>query len=667
MEAKKTSRPDPANSTAARPTPLHQPVRMQSRLPMRRSPVRLANADLALFLDRLIAAVPGPCLVVDPAADAIEAANAHAAALFGLDPLTGLAFSRLHPGSLGTLIVFAEEVVEYGQAWTRALKGRSGDGSELELDYEARALDVAGRPLIAFFGQDLAERARRGARIDAEHYARGGLLEWRRVQGLFREAERVSQLILAAAGEGIYGVDAQGRTTFANPAAERMLGWQAEDLLGRTTHEMIHHTHADGRRYAAEDCPIYNAFRYAKVNRVEDELFWRKDGRPIRVEYTSTPIIDQGQVQGAVILFRDITERKDKERQLREALAEVDRLKERLEMENAYLQEEIRTRSAHSQIIGRSSAILRVLEQVALVGPTEANVLIIGESGSGKELVAQAVHAESRRADRPLIRVNCAAIPRELFESEFFGHSKGAFTGAVRDRIGRFELADGGTLFLDEIGEIPLDLQSKLLRVLQERSLERVGEERTRKIDVRLIAATNRDLAAEVEAGRFREDLFFRLNVFPIHCASLRDRPEDVPPLAEHFLHQSCERLGIPTPTLTRASVEELLAYDWPGNARELQNIIERAAILARGGKLVFDLRPRRGPDAEAASAGIQGGNRLLTEARHQQLQEEAIAEALAVAGGRVAGPGGAAELLGIKPTTLYSRIRRKNQKLKRP
>ncbi len=487
-------------------------------------------------------------------------------------------------------------------------------------------------------------------------------MEWRRVERLFREAERVNQLILTAAGEGIYGVDTEGRTTFANPAAERMLGWSRDDLIGRTVHHMIHHSHADGRHYPVEDCPIYNAFRFAKVNRVEDEVFWRKDGRPIRVEYTSTPILDQGQVQGAVIVFRDITERKENERRLREAVAEVDRLKERLEMENAYLQEEIRTRSAHSEIIGRSAAIARVLEQIALVGPTDANVLIFGESGAGKELVAQAVHADSHRADRPLIRVNCAAIPRELFESEFFGHSKGAFTGAVRDRIGRFELADGGTLFLDEIGEIPLELQGKLLRVLQERSLERVGDERTRQIDVRVIAATNRDLAAEAKAGRFREDLFFRLNVFPIHCAPLRERPEDVPLLAEHFLRQSCERLGIPRPTLTRAAVAELSAYDWPGNARELQNVIERAVILARGGKLVFDLRPRRREGPSAAPA-LPSGDTLLTETDRRRLEEEAILSALSAAGGRVSGPDGAAARLGVKPSTLYSRIRRKGLK----
>jgi transcriptional regulator with GAF, ATPase, and Fis domain len=218
------------------------------------------------------------------------------------------------------------------------------------------------------------------------------------------------------------------------------------------------------------------------------------------------------------------------------ALAEVDQLRERLEQENAYLQEEIRTETNPRGIIGRTAAVQKTLRQVGLVAPTDATVMITGESGTGKELIARAIHEASSRSDRPLIRVNCAAIPRELFESEFFGHVRGAFTGALRDRIGRFELADGGTLFLDEVGEIPLELQGKLLRVLQEGHFERVGEERTRAVNVRVIAATNRELKQEVKQGRFREDLYFRLNVFPVETVPLRDRREDVPLLAQHFL-----------------------------------------------------------------------------------------------------------------------------------
>src|SRR5215468_9706473 len=242
------------------------------------------------------------------------------------------------------------------------------------------------------------------------------------------------------------------------------------------------------------------------------------------------------------------------------------------------------------KIIGQSGACRRIISQVEVVAPTDATVLILGETGTGKELIAREIHQRSRRNDKPLVRVNCTSIPRELFESEFFGHAKGAFTGAIKDRAGRFEVAAGGTLFLDEVGEIPLGLQSKLLRVLQEKCYERVGEERTRRVDVRILAATNRDLKKEVAAGRFREDLYYRLDVFPLQVAPLRERKEDIPLLATHFIGLSVKELGCPKPRLTRPGIEKLQNYDWPGNIRELRNVIGRAVIFARGGALEFDL-----------------------------------------------------------------------------
>jgi len=262
------------------------------------------------------------------------------------------------------------------------------------------------------------------------------------------------------------------------------------------------------------------------------------------------------------------------------AYEEIDQLKARLEEENLYLQDEIKTEHGYADIVGQSPALRSVLRQIELVAPTDASVLILGESGTGKELVAREIHKRSRRQNRPLIRVNCASIPRELYESEFFGHVKGAFTGALKDRAGRFEVADGGTLFLDEVGEIPLDLQSKLLRVLQEQQYERVGDEKTRQVDVRIIAATNRDLQKEVEAGRFRQDLYYRLNVFPIEVAPLRRRKEDIPLLASHLLEHAARKLNCAQPRLTKAHVIKLQSYDWPGNVRELQNVIERAVII---------------------------------------------------------------------------------------
>ena len=258
-----------------------------------------------------------------------------------------------------------------------------------------------------------------------------------------------------------------------------------------------------------------------------------------------------------------------------------------LEWENEFLQDEVR--ETLGDIIGQSPAIQKVLAQIATVAPTQANVLVLGESGTGKG----AIHDLSAHKELPLVRVNCASIPKELFESEFFGHVRGAFTGAIKDRVGRFELADGGTLFLDEIGEIAPDLQSKLLRVLQEGQFERVGDDRTRTVQVRLIAATNRDLLGEAKAGRFRLDLYYRLSVFPIEVPPLRERREDVRLLADHFIKQSARRLGVPRPRLGKLHLQELQSYHWPGNVRELQNVIERAVILARGRYLQFDL-PRR-------------------------------------------------------------------------
>ncbi len=341
------------------------------------------------------------------------------------------------------------------------------------------------------------------------------------------------------------------------------------------------------------------------------------------------------------------------------AYEEIARLKAKLEIENEYLRDEVDAAHGFGNVVGQSDGLRKVLDQVALVGPADSTVLITGESGTGKELIARALHERSRRRDRPLVRVNCGSIPRELFESEFFGHVKGAFTGAVRDRIGRFQLADGGTLFLDEIGEIPLDLQSKLLRVLQEGTLERVGDDRTRKVDVRLIAATNRDLLKEVAAGRFREDLFYRLSVFPIHVPPLRERAADIPLLADHFLEQSCRRLGVPPQRLKKRHAEELLAYNWPGNVRELQNVVERAVIRAQSGTLEFENAVEGSQPRQAApEESNQPSGRILKQDEIKRIERDNVHAALEAANWKIYGPDGAARLLGISPTTLTSKAK---------
>jgi PAS domain S-box-containing protein len=611
---------------------------------------------------------PEPRLVVDPFSDSILRANKAACAIYALTPdeLLKRRFSSLYGESRGELLVFTEEAMDRGHAWSRDLVLRRPDGSPMNLEHSLIACPQRDRLCLLLSILDLTLLRYRTVDDEANSYHRQGLEEWRRAERFFREIERENQMILSAAGEGIYGVNADGITTFVNPAAEAMLGWRADELVGKEMHALIHHTRHDGSRYPNAHCPIYNAFRDGMVNTVDDEVFWCKDGKPLRVEYTSTPIVDDGAVVGAVIVFRDIAERKQQEETLRHALEENAALRERLEKENAYLQEEILTHANHHEIIGKSAAVKKILQQIDLVAPTDASVLVTGESGTGKELVARAIHQASARRDRPLIRVNCAAIPRELFESEFFGHAKGAFTGALRDRVGRFELADGGTIFLDEVGEIPLDLQAKLLRVLQDRRFERVGEDKTREVDIRLIAATNRGLKQEVAAGRFREDLYFRLNVFPIECTPLRERGDDIPILAEHFLKTTAARLNMPKPTLTNANIETLAAYAWPGNARELQNIIERAVILARHGRLSFHL-PSGGPSGasegspsarEKPARSLPGDGEVLTARQVAAFERDNIERALAAAGGKVAGKNGAAALLGLKPTTLYSKIK---------
>jgi len=349
------------------------------------------------------------------------------------------------------------------------------------------------------------------------------------------------------------------------------------------------------------------------------------------------------------------------------AFDEIRRLKGQLELQNAYLQEEVVEAKAFGDLVGESPALRHIVNQVDLVAPTEASVLILGESGTGKELVAREIHQRSRRKDKALVRVNCASIPKDLFESEFFGHARGAFTGALKDRAGRFETAEGGTLFLDEIGEVPPDLQGKLLRVLQEKRYERVGEDRTRLADVRIVGATNRDLKKEVSLGRFREDLYYRLNVFPIQVPPLRERLEDIPLLAKHFIELSAKDLRCPPPRLTRAAVTKLQNYHWPGNIRELRNVIERAVILSRGKEVEFDLptTETRPPQRAALLVASDGDPEILTEAELNRRELQNMLAVLDKTHWKIKGRDGAAELLGVKPTTLLTRLKRMG--IKRP
>ena len=377
----------------------------------------------------------------------------------------------------------------------------------------------------------------------------------------------------------------------------------------------------------------------------------REDGEQRWMELASNPVrLPDGALAGHRGSIRDITDRKRAELDLKRAYAEIGALKDRLEAENTYYREKVQAVEGSTEIIGQSDPIKYLLFRIKQAAPADTTVLIQGETGSGKELVAESLHRQGSRAERPLIKVNCAALPPSLAESELFGHEKGAFTGAQAQRKGRFELADKGTLFLDEVGELPLELQAKLLRVLQDGEFQRVGGTRTLKADVRLIAATNRDLSKEVQAGRFREDLWYRLNVFPISVPPLRDRKEDIPLLARHFLDRLCEKVRRPPLELPMGVVQALQAHPWPGNIRELQNVIEQAILVSEG-------RALRLPGPLGGGSTPAGGDRGLVTL--EALERAHILQVVAHCQGRVEGLQGAAALLGLKPSTLRSRMQK--------
>lgn len=465
--------------------------------------------------------------------------------------------------------------------------------------------------------------------------------------------------ILESMSEGVYGLDKEGLATFVNPAAERMTGWAADEILGKNIHQYHHHSHSDGTPYPDADCPIYQTRITGTFSEQDNEVFWRKDGSCFPVEYTSTPVEDNGQIVGVVVVFKDISERVQQQKELKTALAQVEHLKERLIAENQYLKDEIQDQHPQ-EIIGQSDIMNALLERVHQVGPTDACVLIQGETGTGKELIAHAVHQASLRKSRPLVKVNCGAISENLIESELFGHEKGAFTGATQQRQGRFEIADGGTLFLDEVGELTASAQIKLLRVLQEQEFERVGSSRTLKVDVRIIAATNRDLLKRVEEGRFRADLYYRLNVFPLWVPPLRQRPTDIPLLANHFLSRICRQIGRQCQGVSPDSRDAMMQYTWPGNVRELYNVIERSLILHRGHDLLnvqpdtLKAPPAPTSASQAAVKTTEGPLLSLAEAEKRH-----ISLVLGQCNGVIAGDKGAARILGIPSSTLRSRMKK--------
>ena len=408
---------------------------------------------------------------------------------------------------------------------------------------------------------------------------------------------------------------------------------------------------AENRTLPCEDCGALKALADGRVHATE--RYNKKIDKWVQI--VSLPIRDEnGRAVQVLEATTDITERKKTEEARDRYLEELEALKARLEDENIYLKEEIESRHGFKEIIGRSNAILYVLEKVRQVAETDATVLIQGETGVGKELVSRAIHNTSRRSQKPFIKVNCAALPANLVESELFGHEAGAFTGADRLRKGRFELADGGTIFLDEISELPLDLQSKLLRVLQEGQFERVGGSNPLKVDVRVIAATNLIVSEEVAEGRFRPDLFYRLNVYPITVPPLRTRREDIPLLVNHFVPQIAARIGKNVDQIPPHVLEKLTTYDWPGNVRELVNIIERAVITSRDGVIRLP-----GEMAEPVKPFVNTRDTQVQPMDLQTIERQHIISVLNSVNWRISGPKGAAKILGLNPSTLRFRMQK--------
>lgn len=588
-----------------------------------------------------------PTIVLDAKGDQIVSCNAQALSLFGAD----LAGQKLRPFLMSQtpeMAVFLEAVMHFGRYIETTLDFMRADESPLHLQTYGTHLE--GRHIMLTF-LDLDAQERRTYLADQDAHQRAGLMQWQKIYGFFREMESQNHLILEAAGEGIYGINAQGKATFVNRAAQEMLGWSADDLIGRELHSIIHHKHRNGDHFPAYECPIYDSFRRDKTVRINDDTFWRKDGKPILVEYVSTPIYDHGVLAGAVVIFRDVTERTENEKKLRHALKQVQDLRVQLEQENDYLLTEIRNVRSHAGIVGGSAAILNLNAQIDLVADTKTNVLITGGPGTGKSLAVSAIHEASSRRKRPLVRVNCSDISPHELEIELFGYRRGSFRGAARDTAGKLALANNGTLHLDDVSDIPKEFQAKLIAVIQGCAFRRLGDTVDTPVDLTIISTSSRDLDTEVRANRFRHDLFFALNVFPLRCDALKDRREDIPLLAKHFLEASLSRLRLPTTRLTKANIGALLAYDWPGNVRELENVIERAAILAQGGKLRFEF------NASASKTLAFDGN-ILTGADLRQLERDNLIRCLCRSLGKVSGQGGAAKLLGLPPTTVYSKIK---------
>ena len=479
------------------------------------------------------------------------------------------------------------------------------------------------------------------------HVTLRDITERKKVDNALRESEKKYKFLFEKSTVLNCVMDMNGIITEINSAFLEIFGYSKNEIVGRNVMDFVV---AEQREKAAAQ--LAKDIKGEYTSEIDVDIL-AKDGSSRTILFSRGPaLLYEGNVPvGVLITGIDITDRKRAEDALKMALSEVEQLKNRLEKENLYLQNEIKLTHNFEEIIGKSDVIKSILGKVEQVAATDSTVLILGETGTGKELIARAVHSISRRNDHPLVKVNCAALPANIIESELFGHEKGAFTGAYARKIGRFELANKGTIFLDEIGDLPMDLQVKLLRVLQDGEFERLGNPNTIKVDIRIIAATNRDLEKAVENNTFREDLYYRLNVFPIKVPSLRERKEDIPFLVNHFIKKFCKKIGRKIEIIPQKVMDGLLAYDWPGNIRELENIIERAVIVCQGKRLeAGDWLPQK-----CMPAGASNITKL------EEVERAHILKVLESTRWQVSGEKGAAKILGLNPNTLVSRMKKLN------
>ncbi len=621
-------------------------------------------------------------LIIDPARDKIIDANPKACSMLGYsrDELLATRITAIHPNEMPQLLAFTQSVLDQGHGWTNELSCMAKSGKLLPAEISASVIKIGDSNCVIALVRDITERKRTQEALQQYSENLEKLVNERTSE--LRRSEERQRALLEINNAIIANLNRESLFTAVTQALRKILTFdvaaiclldrekQVFRLFALEMPSLVKHPFDVGTELELKESHVGWVLEHRKpllrcdleTERqfpVEEDLL----AAGIR-SYLAVPLVARGDGFGTLNIGRQaancysdedavVLEEVGKQVALAienmVAYEEIAQLKSQLEQEKLYLQEEIKTEHNFEEIIGQGQNIKRVLRAIETVAPTDASVLVLGETGTGKELVARAIHNLSPRKDKALVKVNCAALPSGLIESELFGHEKGAFTGALSRRIGRFELAHRGTIFLDEIGDLPLELQAKLLRVLQDGEFERVGGTGSIKVNVRVIAATNRDLERSVQEDRFRQDLFYRLNVFPIRIPSLRERKEDIALLVKYFAVKYGKKMGRNIETIPQTAMDVLLAYGWPGNVRELANVIERSVILSPGTQLELgEWLPKQ---------GLSSGAKPIPTL--EELEREHIIGVLESTGWRVSGEKGAAQLLDIKPTTLEARIKK--------